>query len=342
MRVLVTGSNGHIGNHVVRELLGRGHETVAMVREGADCSGHAGLVLERAIGDVLDADAVRRAARGVDAIIHLAAVFALGARDAETIVRPAVVGTENVLRAAKENGARVVHCSSTYAVGFSTRPEALDETRWNEHLVDPYAAAKTLSERRAWEIARELGVDLVAILPNGILGTLDFRKTPTHELLVANAMSPAARFEGGLSFTDVRDAAWMLTEALTRGTPGERYLVSGENLTIAAAMTHIAARTGNTTLPSPLPRGLVVPTWRALEVVGGWFGARMPMSAAVVDEFYGRWAWFDCAKAKQAFDWTPRPAFDSIDLALLWCVARGWIHGARAERVRETLGVLPT
>jgi dihydroflavonol-4-reductase len=341
MRVLVTGSNGHVGNHVVRELGKRGHEVVAMVREGADCSGHEGLALTHALGDVLDEAAVRRAARGVDAIIHLAAVFALGASDVESIVRPAVVGTEHVLRAAKENRARVVHCSSTYAVGFSTRPEPLDETKWNERLVDAYAAAKTLSEKRAWALASELDVDLVAILPNGILGPLDFRKTPSHGAIIANAMAPAVRYAGGLSFTDVRDAAWMLTEALTKGTRGERYLVVGENLTIAQLVTHVAARTGNTTMPSPLPRALVVPTWRALETMSGWVGAKMPISAAAVDEFYGRWGWFDCAKAKRTFDWTPRPALETIDLALQWCAAQGWITGKPAARIAETLGPLP-
>ena len=338
MRVLVTGANGHVGNHVVRELLARGHEVVAMVREGADTSGHAGLALEHALGDVLDAAAVRRAAGGCGAIVHLAAVFKIGARVPEEIVRPALSGTENVLRAAAETGARVVHCSSTYAVGFSTRPEALDETAWNERLVDPYAAAKTLSEKRAWEIAGELGVPLVAILPNGILGSLDYRQTPSHEFVVGSAMFPAARFAGGMAFTDVRDAAWMLVEAITRGTEAERYIVCSENLSMGEIVDHIIARTGNLAVPSPLPRWMMVPSVQALDAIARGVGVRLPLSAAAADEFYGRWGWYDTTKAKTAFDWQPRPARDAIDEALRWCVARGWISGKPAERVRAQLG----
>lgn len=339
-RVLVTGSNGHVGNHVVRELVARGHRVVAMIREGADVAGHEGLALEHTIGDVLDAEAVRAAAEGCTAIVHLAAVFTLGARDPDAIVRPAVQGTENVLRAAKETGARVVHCSSTYAVGFSTSPVPLDETTWNERLVDPYAAAKTLSEKRAWEIARELGVPVVAVLPNAILGTLDYRLTPSHEFVVQCAVQPAARFAGGMAFSDARDVAWMLAEAITRGEPGERYLACGENLSMNEIVDHIVARTGNVALSSPLPRWMMVPSVRALDTVSRWVGAKSPVSAAAVDEFYGRWAWYDCTKAQRAFGFTPRPARDSIDQALGWGVERGWITGRPASRIHETIGTV--
>lgn len=340
MRVLVTGSNGHVGNVVVRELLRRGDRVVAMVREGADLGGHAGLALTYVHGDVLDAGAVERAMDGVDGVIHLAAVFALGARDADAIVKPAVQGAENVLRAAAKRKVRVVHCSSTYAVGFSTGPVALDETHWNERLDDPYAAAKTRSERRVWELARELGVEVVSINPNGIVGPHDHRKTPTHALLAGNVVMPAVRYEGGASFADVRDVATLLVAALRQGTPGERYIVSGENLTASELVEHLAARSGTMIVPSPLPRGLLVPSFYALEATLGLVGVQLPVSAAAADEFYRRWLWFDTTKAQRAFGWTPRPVRESIDRGLAWCVARGWIGGARAARITETIGAV--
>lgn len=341
MRILVTGSNGHIGNHVVRDLAKRGHEVVALVREGADLSGHDGLAVTHARGDVLDAASVERAADGCAAVIHLAAVFKLGTRDVAAIVEPAVRGTENVLRAAKAQRARVVHCSSTYAVGFSTRPEPLDEKSWNERLDDPYAAAKTLSERRAWEVARDLGVEVVSINPTAVLGPLDYRCTPSHALLLGVLKSPAS-YQGGASYSDVRDVSFVLCEALTKGTPGERYLVTGENMAVPDLVAFICERTGKKPMPSPLPRGVVLPVWRSMEVVLGLFGGQMPIASGVLAEFYGRWPWFDSTKAQSTFDWKPHPVRDTVDLALHWCLHRGWIRGPVRDRLRETLGQAPS
>lgn len=342
MRVLVTGANGHVGAAVVREALATGHHVVAMTRQGADLRGLAGLDVEHRHGEIQDGAAVRAAAEGCDGIIHLAAVYAVGARDVDRIVQPALVGAENVLRAAREVGAaRVVHCSSTYAIGFSTEPKARDASHWNERLDDPYAVAKTLSERKVWELAETLDVDVISINPNGVLGPWDYRRTPSEDLVIGSCAAPVARYPGGASFADVRDTAEILCAALTRGTPGERYIVSGDPLTIDELIAHGSSRTGNLSYPSPLPRGVVLPMWRAAEWAAGLAGMRMPLSSAAVSEFYRRWAWFDTTKTQQAFDWQPRPVRETVDTGLLWCVARGWITGRYARRIEETLGPPP-
>ncbi|MFG1989083.1 SDR family oxidoreductase [Actinoplanes sp. NPDC048988] len=64
MKILVTGVTGTVGGHVARQLSGRGHQVVALVRDPAKADLPADITLIQ--GDLTDADAVRRALAGVD------------------------------------------------------------------------------------------------------------------------------------------------------------------------------------------------------------------------------------------------------------------------------------
>jgi len=133
MKVLVTGANGHIGCHVVKQLQDDGHEVRAFVRPNSDRRGLEGLSPELAEGDIRDANAVSKAATGVDAIIHMAAVYKTMGADADSIVEPAIQGAKAVFNAAREHGIqRVVYTSSVASVGFSYDPQTMLTSRdWN-------------------------------------------------------------------------------------------------------------------------------------------------------------------------------------------------------------------
>ena len=103
MRILVTGGAGFIGSHLVRELSARGEEVVVLdsldpqVHEGAEPHPPAGV--ELIVGNVGDAVLVDRALRGVDCVIHLAAVVGVGQSmyDIERYVRENTLATATLL-----------------------------------------------------------------------------------------------------------------------------------------------------------------------------------------------------------------------------------------------------
>ena len=74
-RVLLTGANGHLGANLCRSLIKHGYQVLAFTRPGADKRGLDSLELTHVLGDVLDGDSLKAAAKGVDIIIHSAAVF---------------------------------------------------------------------------------------------------------------------------------------------------------------------------------------------------------------------------------------------------------------------------
>ncbi len=113
MRVLVTGSNGFLGRHVVRAHHDAGHEVVGFDVQGPDpADGH-----ETVLGDVRDVDALTAALAGCDAVYHLAAVADLGAaaQDPHHAAEVNVVGTTAALEACRRNGVdRFVLASTVY------------------------------------------------------------------------------------------------------------------------------------------------------------------------------------------------------------------------------------
>lgn len=72
MRVFVTGATGFIGNRVVKTLVERGHDVVALVRTPQAQSAVAALKAEPVVGDMLAPESFREAARSADAIVHAA------------------------------------------------------------------------------------------------------------------------------------------------------------------------------------------------------------------------------------------------------------------------------
>lgn len=215
MQALVTGANGHLGFNLVAALLNAGHRVRAGVRNAADPTKSARLV---SLGDVevVDAelsrvDQLRAAMDGVDCLFHTAAVYSLVEHGRATeILEASIKGAEATLRAAADARVRkVVLTSSTAALPMTDAgaPPA-DETQWAHDQRVPYVRAKTEGERAAWRTARELGLNLVTVLPGGITGAGFSRNTPTINLIEA-MMLGAFRLgvpRLGLPLVDIRDA----------------------------------------------------------------------------------------------------------------------------------------
>jgi dTDP-L-rhamnose 4-epimerase len=212
--LLVTGGAGFVGSHVVDRLVAAGHEV--RVLDLAPARGDAPAGVEHVVGDVRDADAVRRALRGVDAVCHQAAKVGLGVDlgDIDDYVTHNDVGTAVLLRelAAARFAGRLVLASSMVvygegryrcdrhgvvapaprpetglrggrfepacpACGRPPAPEAVPESA----PADPrnvYAATKLHQEHLAAAFSRETGVPVTALRYHNIYGPRLPRDTP--------------------------------------------------------------------------------------------------------------------------------------------------------------------
>lgn len=176
MTVLVTGAAGLVGTHVLEALRARGERPRALVRA------HSRAVVERfgaeaVVGDVTDPASWERAAQGVNAIVHTAALVVT--RDSfEEFTRVNVGGTRLAVEAARRAGARLVHVSSVAIYG---RTEVYAAGRYGateDYPLQPLPAGDfyARSKRSAEQVVQEAaggGLSAIAIRPNVIYGARD-------------------------------------------------------------------------------------------------------------------------------------------------------------------------
>src|SRR5256885_1041467 len=118
MKLLVTGGSGHLGANLVRRLLDEGEPLRVLLRSGSDNRALDGLDVERVEGDLRDLESMRRAVRGCARVYHAAAQLSTVDGAEHELFASNVLGTRNLLQAARENGVeRVVVTGSFSAVG---------------------------------------------------------------------------------------------------------------------------------------------------------------------------------------------------------------------------------
>jgi len=150
MRVVITGSNGRIGKHLIAKLVAEGHKV-----RGFDLTAPEFGLEDFVIGSLLDQTAIERALDDVDAVVHLAALMSWDHRDNEKLFDVNIRGTFHLLEACKDRTlARFVFASSG-TVYPENAPQYLpiDETHPTKPI-DFYGMTKLLGE----EMVRNYGV----------------------------------------------------------------------------------------------------------------------------------------------------------------------------------------
>jgi nucleoside-diphosphate-sugar epimerase len=177
MRILVTGAAGFIGRWVVGELLERGHDVLPVdnLVQGdasnlAAFEGRPGF-LPLEVGDVRDRAACDRWVGRVDAIAHLAASISVQ----DSIDDPAetfdndVVGTFNLLEAARANGTRMLFMSTCMVYDRATTPEGISEAHPTKPA-SPYAACKLSGEALTLSYFHAYGLPTTVVRPFNTFG----------------------------------------------------------------------------------------------------------------------------------------------------------------------------
>ena len=254
MKVFLTGATGFVGSHVARCYADAGAELRLLTRSSSSLAAIEGLAAEVVVGDLLKPESLRSAIKGCDAVVHVAADYRLWVRDPKSMYSANVDGTRELLRIAREeNVRRVVYTSSVATMGFKKDGTIVDESSpvSIDDMIGHYKRSKFLGEIEAIAAARA-GQEVVILNPTTPIGAGDAKPTPTGRIVVdfLNKKFPAY-VDTGLNLVDVGEVARMHLVALDKGTPGERYILGGENLTLKQILDRMSSITG---LPSPTMR----------------------------------------------------------------------------------------
>ena len=324
----VTGASGFVGSAVARALLASGHRVRALVRP---TSPRTNLQLQRldiVEGDMRDERAVAQAASGARYVFHVAADYRLWAPDPGEILRTNVEGTRAVLRAAQAAGAeRIVYTSSVAALQLNPDGTPADESRMltEQNAIGAYKRSKVAAEALALRMAAE-GLPVVIVNPSTPIGPRDVRPTPTGRIIVEAASGRMPAFvDTGLNLVHVDDVAQGHLLALRRGRVGERYILGGENVTLARMLEMIAALVGRAAPRIRLPRRAVYPVAFASELIARFTG-REPFATLDGLRMARYRMFFTSAKAQSELGYSARPAIEALRDAIAWFRQAGLIR----------------
>ena len=242
-RVFVTGGAGFIGSAFIRLLLSERPQTRVLNLDALTYAGNPDNLRSLATdprydfrhGSVVDADAVRVAMSGCDAVVNFAAESHVdrSIADAADFIETNVRGAYNVLTVAREHGVeRVLHISTDEVYGPATRDNPRAETDAFAPR-SPYAASKAGGDLMCRAFAETYGMGVIVARPANNVGPYQHPEKAVP-LFITSALAgePLPVYGDGSQERDrlyVEDCARALLLLLEQGEPGEAYNIQADN-----------------------------------------------------------------------------------------------------------------
>jgi NAD dependent epimerase/dehydratase len=212
-RVLVTGADGFIGSHLVEELVRMGADVTALsFYNSFDSYGWLDELDESTIsavrrvrGDIRDAAFVRHLVDGCDIVFHLAALIAIPHSyvSPHAYVETNVVGTLNVLEAARACGVRrVVHTSTSEVYGTATTLPIAEGHPLQAQ--SPYSASKIGADMLAESFVRSFEIPVAILRPFNTYGPRQSERAVIGTV-IRQALDPSCQIIHVGDITTVRD-----------------------------------------------------------------------------------------------------------------------------------------
>jgi nucleoside-diphosphate-sugar epimerase len=318
--VFVTGGTGFVGQHVVRKLRARGDDVVALVRSPEKAATLRDRGCEIVAGDLSDAGAIRRAVDGADAVLHIGATYKVGipVRERAAMHDANVAGTERVIDAAVDAGARTIVHVSTGNVYGNTRGKVVDESYVRPQPPDflsYYDETKYLAHQIALDRIAG-GAPVLIVQPGGIYGPDDpselgnmIDQTRTGKLKLR--MFP----DTGFNFVHVEDVADGIILALDKGRIGESYNLAGQKSTMGELVDTTAEIVGRKPPRVTMPAAMMKMAIPIGPVVGKLLGFP-PNLRELIRTSDGVTFWMTDEKARRELGFAPRDLRTGLEQTL--------------------------
>ena len=349
--VLVTGASGYIASHIVKQLLARGdvrvRGTVRSLKDEKkaqllrDLVPDARYPLELVEAELLNEESWKEAVKGCSHVYHVASPFpAAQPRDENDLIRPAVEGTLNVLKACSEDGnvKRVVLTSSIAAVSNGLNGEngkEYTEADWsNEADCAPYEKSKLKAERAAWDFVEKLEegkkFELAVINPSAVIGPFAYPANSTSVgiivTILGNKMPALPHLY--MPLVDVRDVAACHIAAMEKPeAAGNRYIAYAKSMWMKEVADVIAAEFK--------PMGYKIPSWN-MPKLGVWLAKWFDQSAKLIYPNLDKVLTYNTEKMRGELGIEPRDANATILDTCYDLIEKDYIPKARGYRGRPS------
>ena len=245
VKVLVTGANGFIGSHCVKQLLKKGYQVRGSVRSLADPKKYQHITdlsnkpnkedIELVVGNLTDQSCWDDAVKGCDYVLHVASPFCLEDTNEEQIVKEALEGTRNVINACLRQNIKKVVVTSSNAAVYRGHPSS--KTYFNEEdfsiaeNCSNYFKSKLLAEKEAWKIykANKGRIEMSVLCPSLVIGAntqpKDYESSMIFKMVLKGLFLSYPSFKLGL--VHIEDVATAHINCLeNKNTNGQRYVIT--------------------------------------------------------------------------------------------------------------------
>src|SRR6187431_3509563 len=279
-KYFVTGATGFIGGEIVKQLVGRGHKVVALVRSPGKAAILKALGVEIHLGDITDRETLKAPMTGVDGVFHVAAWYKVGVKEplADQIN---VDGTRNVLQTMRTLEIPRGVYTSTVAVFSDTRGAVPDETyRYDGPHLSEYDRTKWIAHYNVALPKMEKGLPLTIVMPGLVYGPGDTSGMRTALVDLLRGRLPMTPAKTAFCWAHIEDTARGHILAMELGKPGETYIIAGPRHTFEYAFD-LAASLAKVRAPlvHPGPR-----TMRATAAVMSVAGRLITLPPAMTPE----------------------------------------------------------
>jgi nucleoside-diphosphate-sugar epimerase len=234
-KYFVTGATGFVGGEIVKQLVGRGHKVIALVRSPQKATILKALGVEIHAGDITDRETLKTPMTGVDGVFHVAAWYKVGVKEplADQIN---VDGTRNVLKTMETLQIPRGVYTSTLAVFSDTKGRVPDETyQYDGAHLSQYDRTKWIAHYRVALPKIEEGLPLTIVMPGLVYGPGDTSGMHTALVDLLRGRLPMTPAKTGFCWAHIEDTARGHILAMEKGKPGETYIVAGPRHTFEYA-----------------------------------------------------------------------------------------------------------
>jgi dihydroflavonol-4-reductase len=327
MKIFLTGATGFVGHHVAKALAAQGANLRLLTRHTSNLANLEGIAGETVVGDLANPESIKGALAGIDAVVHVAADYRLWIPDPAAMYKANVDGTRELLRMAREAQVkRFVYTSSVATMHFFTNGIVSNEDTpvSLKDMVGHYKRSKFLAEQEAIKAA-QADQQVIILNPTSPIGSNDRKPTPTGRIVLdfLNGKFPAY-MDTGLNLVDVSEVARAHVLALTKGTPGRRYILGGENLTLKQILDKMSAITG---IPSPtvkIPFAIAATYAFFEELITGRIRGKEPRATLEEVRMGRKKMYASSARAQQELGFRILPVYPAMREAIDWFRANGY------------------
>jgi dihydroflavonol-4-reductase len=325
--VLVSGANGHLGNNLVRLLIKKGLRVRASVRNIKNIDCLKGLDCEVVQADITDKESFKRALQGVDTFYAVGAAFKLWAKDPQKEIYDVnMQGTRNTIEAAAAAGVtKIVYVSSIAALNYTQTPTK-ENNGYNPDRRDAYYNSKNDGEKLAFKLAKELGVELVSVMPGAMIGSeASFPLNVSYAVLtlILNKKIPVDTHIA-LNWVDVKDVAEGCYLAATKGRSGERYILTNERCMSITETTKLAQKLYpelKLRIPATVPKFVLYGIAGLMQFTAKLSGKPPLLTTKEIAMFSGLQQDFDISKARNELGFNPKSSQQAVKEALAYLMA---------------------